>query len=293
MLVALIALSGLFLTTFLILQVRSYRTLKSQTRLMFLQSQEIKKQMLQLQEQNGLLAELNSDKQKIIGIVSHDLKGPLNRVFALGQLLSISGDNFTDEQKEYIGKIHQIVADGLTMMRNLLDNRRLDEKGIELHAEMVNVTAVVGSVVKNYVVIADKKKIVIQFTPQPISQVTDKTCVNRIVDNLLSNAIKFSPPGKVIVVAVREEAGYVEISVKDEGPGISAEDRLKLYQKYQRLSARPTGGETATGLGLYLVHAMTSKMKGEIRCDSEEGKGATFTAMLWPLTKESPLTGVN
>jgi len=77
---------------------------------------------------------------------SHDLKGPLNRVFALGQLLSLSGENFTAEQREYLGKMHQIVADGLNMLRNLLDNRKLDEKGIELKPEKVNVTALIASV---------------------------------------------------------------------------------------------------------------------------------------------------
>ena len=158
MVIPLLVLSGLFLSTVLILQVRSYHKLKRQTRLMFLQGQEIKKQMRELQQQNSLLAELNKEKQLIIGIVSHDLKGPFNRVFALAQLLSLSGDNFTDEQRDYLGKIHQIVADGLNMLRNLLDNRRLEEKGIELVPETLNVTGVIASLVKNFSGIADKRK---------------------------------------------------------------------------------------------------------------------------------------
>src|SRR6185295_3885832 len=150
MVIALLVLSGLFLSTFLILQVRSYRKLKRQTRLMFLQGQEIKKQVLELQQQNNQLEKLNNEKQLIISVVSHDFKGPFNRIFALAQLLSLSGDNLTDEQRDYLGKIHQIVADGLNMLRNLLDNRRLDEKGIELVPETLNVPAVIASLVKNY-----------------------------------------------------------------------------------------------------------------------------------------------
>ena len=111
-------------------------------------------------------------------------------------------------------------------------------------------------------------------------------CLTRIADNLLSNAIKFSPPQKQVAVSVREKAGAVEISVKDEGPGISPDDRGKLFQKYQRLTSRPTGGETSTGLGLYLIHAMVNKMKGEILCESEEGHGATFTVRLPALTND-------
>jgi len=71
---------------------------------------------------------------------------------------------------------------------------------------------------------------------------------------------------------------------KDNGPGITAVDREKLYQKYQRLTARPTGGETTTGLGLYLVQAMITKMHGQIRCESEAGRGATFIIQLPELT---------
>ena len=91
-----------------------------------------------------------------------------------------------------------------------------------------------------------------------------------------------------IVVSVREKEGVVEISVKDEGPGIAQDDRGKLFQKFQRLTSRPTGGETSTGLGLYLIQAMVNKMQGEILCLSEEGKGATFTVRLKAL--KSPET---
>jgi len=267
------------------LQVHSYRKLKRQTTLMFLQGQEIKKQMVELQQQNNRLAELNNEKQLIISVVSHDFKGPFNRIFALAQLLSLSGDNFTDEQRDYLGKIHQIVADGLNMLHNLLDNRRLEEKGIELVPETLNVTAVISSLVKNYVVIAAKKKIQIHLEGPPrVFLVTDKMCLTRITDNLLSNAIKFSPPQKKVVVSVGKNAGVVEISVKDEGPGIAKGDREKLFQKYQRLTPRPTGGETSTGLGLYLIQAMVNKMNSEILCVSEEGQGANFVVRLRALT---------
>lgn len=287
MVIALLVLSGLFLSTFLILQVRSYLKLQRQTRLMFLQGQEIKKQVLELQQQNNQLEKLNHEKQLIINVVSHDFKGPFNRIFALAQLLSLTGDNLTDEQRDYIGKIHQIVADGLNMLRNLLDNRRLEEKGFELVPEELNVHSVIASLVKNYLVIAEKKKIQIRLEGQPqVMLVTDKTCLTRIADNLLSNAIKFSPPQKQILVSIREKEGIVEISVKDEGPGITEGDLGKLFQKYQRLTSRPTGGETSTGLGLYLIKAMVNKMKSEITCVSEEGQGATFTVRLRALTND-------
>lgn len=272
---------GLLFGVVMVLQVRSYRKLKNQTKFMLLQSQEIKKQMQELQAQNRRLEELNNEKQQIIGVVSHDLKGPFNRIFALTQLMSRTADNFTEEQSDYLGKIHQIVADGLGMVRNLLDNRRLEDKGLEVVMEPLNATAALSSLVKNYRVLAEKKKTEILFeSPANAILLGDKVYLNRIMDNLLSNAIKFSPPGKRVYVSVRQTEQAAEISVRDEGPGISPEDQKKLFQKYQRLGPRPTGGESSTGLGLYLIQAMVVKMGGSVVCESKEGEGATFTVRL-------------
>ena len=262
------------------LQIRSYLKLKRQTRLMQIQGLEIKKQMQELQQQNQLLEELNIEKQQIIGVVSHDLKGPFNRIFALVQLMTLSGQNFSDEQKEYLGKIHQIVADGLGMVRNLLDNRRFEDKGIELMPEHLDLKALISSMVKNYTILAEKKKTRIYFDAPQLSLVTDKMCLTRILDNLFSNALKFSPPEESIYVTLQDTGKYVDITVKDEGPGISQEDQQKLFQKYQRLTPRPTGGESSTGLGLYLVNAMVNKLGGRVFCESEENKGAAFVVRL-------------
>src|SRR5260221_4503034 len=207
MIIALLVLSGLLVSSLLILLARFHRKIRRQAKQLFLQGQEIKKHLLELQQQNNQLAELNKEKQHLFSVVSHDFKGPFNRIFALVQLLSLSGDALTDEQRDYLGKIHLIVADGLNMLRNLLDNRKLEEKGIELRPETLNVTAVIASLIKNYSVIAAKKKIQIHSEAPPrLFLVMDKACLTRITDNLISNAIKFSPPQRQVWVSVRDEA---------------------------------------------------------------------------------------
>src|SRR5258708_434313 len=169
--------AGIFAVIVVALQVRSRRKFKRQTKMMQIQGHEIKKQLHALQEQNRLLEDLNIEKQQIIGVVSHDLKGPFNRIFALVHLLSLSGGNFTQEQKEYLGKIHQIVADGLGMVRNLLDNRKFEDKGIELAPEKLDISAVVTSMVKNYRVLSEKKKIQFHLSaPIQLVLITDKMC---------------------------------------------------------------------------------------------------------------------
>ncbi|MEK6782789.1 MAG: HAMP domain-containing sensor histidine kinase [Bacteroidota bacterium] len=265
-----------------IYMVRAYRKSMRQNKLILQQSKEIQKQNRELEYRNKLLQELNVEKQQIIGVVSHDLKGPFNRIFALMQLMSMSSENLTAEQKEYMGKIHQIVADGLNMVRNLLDNRKLEyQSGIDMHPEFLNISGVLNSLVKQYQPLASKKSILLWYDAPPLLQIqSDKLYLSRIFENLLSNAIKFSPRNKKVTVMATDLGNEIEISIEDEGPGINAEDQLKLYQKFQKLTAKPTGGESSTGLGLSIVKTMVEKMKGRVHYQSKDGKGAKFVVNL-------------
>jgi len=281
----------------IILQVRAYLHLKQKNKLILVQSREIKRQIQEQENRNKQVGELVHEKQQLIGLVSHDLKGPFNRIFALIQLLEITSENLTDEQRQYLGKMHQVVADGLGMIRNLLDNRRLEDQGIDLSPEPLNLATILGSLVKNYRTLSEKKKIHIHYNTLAETIVfVDKLYIYRIFENLISNALKFSPENKNIYVTIAVKNEKIEVSVKDEGPGISKEDQKKLYQKFQRLSARPTGGESSTGLGLFIVKALVEKMGSELRCDSEEGRGTTFTIAIEKIaetSKKKPLVEVD
>ena len=110
---------------------------------------------------------------------------------------------------------------------------------------------------------------------------TNTTLVGRnvtvqVLDNLVSNAVKYSPPGRNIFVRLNQAAEAIRCQVQDEGPGLSAEDQKKLFGKFARLSAKPTAGEPATGLGLSIVKKMVEAMNGRVWCESEPGQGATF-----------------
>jgi signal transduction histidine kinase len=116
----------------------------------------------------------------------------------------------------------------------------------------------------------------------------------QVLDNLISNALKYSPHGKNVFVRITKTEvqtvndddesvrvfSYIRFAVQDEGPGLSALDKEKLFQKFTRLSARPTGGEYTTGLGLSIVKKMVEAMHGRVWCESEFGKGATFIVEL-------------
>lgn len=270
-----------FLLASVIYMIRAYRKSMRQNKLILHQSEEIQKQNRELEHRNRLLQEFNTERQQIIGVVSHDLKGPFNRIFALIQLMSMSAENLNSDQKEYLGKIHQIVLDGLGMVRNLVDNRKLEDRGIDMRLETLNFSAILSSLVKQYQSLAEKKNILIHYqAPPSISVEADKLYITRIFENLLSNAIKFSPPKTNVFVATTDLGGEIEISVQDEGPGINENDQKKLYHKFERLTARPTGGESSTGLGLSIVKTLIEKMGGKIRYEDGGGIGATFIVNL-------------
>lgn len=269
-------LIGLLLAV-IIFQVWALIKLKQKNNLILKQSKEIQHQAEEQQARSEEVQQLLHEKRELIGVVSHDLKGPFNRIFALVQLMEISSDNLTPDQKEYVGKIHQIVADGLGMIRNLLDRRRLSDKGIELSLETLNISVVLNSLVKNYRTLADKKRIQIHYeAPPQVPVLADKLYFTRIVENLLSNALKFSPEQKNIFVKMEEDGNKFRLTIRDEGPGISEEDQKLMYKEFQKLTAKPTGGESSTGLGLSIAMAVAEKMNFTLYHQSEEGKGTTF-----------------
>lgn len=236
-------------------------------------------ELTQLQKDNEILIhELLFEKQQLLGVVSHDLKGPFNRVFALTQLLQNSSDNLQNEQKEYLGKMHGVITDGLAMIRNLMDYQKLEGKGIDLNPEKLNFASIVGVLVRNYKVLAERKNIELHLEMPLVMMVyADKYYVHRILDNLLSNALKFSSENKSVFIRAHDDGLWINVDVRDEGPGISEDDQAKLFTKFQTLSAIPTGGETATGLGLAVAKALADNMKAELSCISKLGQGSIFT----------------
>jgi two-component system sensor histidine kinase/response regulator len=269
------------LLSFIIYMIWAYRKSIRQNKLILRQSEETQKANRELELRNKLLQEFNMERQQIIGVVSHDLKGPFNRIFALIQLMSMSSENLDSDQKEYLGKIHQIVVDGLGMVRNLVDNRKLEDRGIDMRLETLNFSTMLSSLVKQYQSLAEKKNILIHYQSSSSTNIQgDKLYITRIFENLLSNSIKFSPPQTNVFVETIDLEDELEISIQDEGPGVNDEDQKKLFHKFERLTARPTGGESSTGLGLSIVKALIEKMGGKIRYESRVGKGATFVVNL-------------
>jgi signal transduction histidine kinase len=215
--------------------------------------------------------------------VSHDLRSPLNRAFALAELLLLDHQGLTEFQIDYLGKMRLVIADGLAMMRNLVDYRNLEFKSVDIRLEKINVREFLDRLVREFQTIADKKEIIIQLThaDQDLLITSDKQCLDRVLGNLLSNALKFSKPGKKVLIRTTKQSDHtVQIEIEDEIGGFSREEEKTLFNKFKRYKAQPTGNESSTGLGLFVAWAMAERIGGTITCQTMERIGSTFIVTL-------------
>lgn len=232
--------------------------------------------------QNSHLEVLNAEMKGLIEIVAHDLKSPISKSQAL--LTLIDNSDPKEETRQFTGMINRTLDDGMNLIRDILTIRQAEEESEESEEKKLNVDVVqlLGEVVDAFKVKAEKKAInlIYEHPKEPIVVPNYPNAIERIMDNLISNALKFSGPGSEVMVLVIPVEEQVSLVVQDQGPGISEEDQHRMFRKFQRLSARPTGGELSTGLGLSIVKALVSKLGGEIKVKSSVGEGARFTVEL-------------
>ncbi|MBE0645449.1 MAG: tetratricopeptide repeat protein [Bacteroidetes bacterium] len=245
------------------------------------QAVEIARTNEELTRQNALLEQLNTEKNELMGILSHDLRNPISAIRMLAESIGEAG-----RSEEYIHRKAGQVADTadsvLVLAKNLLDINRLESGRMQLDCDPVPVKPIVRHAVENHRRWAEQKEISLSLRlpdDEPIAR-GDDSAVMQIIDNLVSNAIKYSSKGQEVRVALASSSGGVHIVVEDEGPGFNEEDMTRLYQKFARLSAQPTAGEPSSGLGLSIVKRLVESMNGSIRCESERGRGARFEVTL-------------
>lgn len=169
-----------------------------------------------------------------------------------------------------------------SFIKEFLANAAAD-RGLAITLKPISMPEAAASAVQRYTEAARRKSITIhEDYPRDFPPVTgDQVALDQVIDNLVSNAVKFSPAGKSIWLDIRATAdGRPECRVRDEGPGCDENDRANMFTRYRRLSARPTGGEPSTGLGLSIAKRHAEAMNGGLHCESEPGQGSTFVLRL-------------
>jgi signal transduction histidine kinase len=243
--------------------------------------EEVQQQKNEILKKNEELLNLNNEKNNLISIVAHDLKSPLNQMRGLLSIIKVKIDKTDAETMACLEMIEKSASRLTALIAKILDVEAIESKDLNLVIERFDLSELLKLLVERYSISAKEKsiKLVAGFDDDVLIK-ADKVYTMQIFDNLLSNAIKFSSSNKNIFVSIRKEKDHFITEIKDEGPGISEDDMKKLFGKYQKLSARPTGNESSTGLGLSIVKKFVEAMNGQIWCESKFGDGASFFVSL-------------
>lgn len=226
------------------------------------------------------LKKANELKSWLFEMAAHDLRNPLQIIMGFTEQLG-KKLNRDSTASGYLNNVFRASEQMERLIAEILEDAAIEKGEIELKNDTINFSRLVESVSAAHLPIADNKRQKITIDCRKNCFIRgDKDRLQEIIENLISNAIKFSPKCKTIRVKVEKNESKVIFRVRDEGPGLTEEDKRKLFNRFQKLSARPTGGELAIGLGLAITKYLVELHNGCIRVESETGKGATFIVEL-------------
>ena len=247
-----------------------------------------RKYEIKIFQQNKKLNELNSLKNKFLGIASHDLRNPLYAIMSYSRMLADGSLGvMNDKQRNIAQKITKSCDFMCVLLDNLLDISLIESGQISLNLSPQNINTIAKDQIEKYQLIAKKKNIQIHFQDgaSPTLKV-DKCTIIQVMDNFIGNAIKFSPKNTKIYIKTEILNNHFRFSVKDEGPGISAEEQKLAFGEFQTLSNKPTAGEKSTGLGLAISKKLIKLHGGDVGIISQKGKGCIFFFEIPLLDKE-------
>jgi signal transduction histidine kinase len=235
-----------------------------------------------LTKANLILQEAIEIKNQFINMTIHDLRNPLSVIQGLTTMMrqEIKEDSENAQLMDLVLESSSLM---LRLVNELLEAVKIESGKLFLKKEVLNLNVICNEVVDKNRYRASQKGQNLVFSASDIDRCfinADNIRIHEAIDNLLNNAIKYSPLNSNIWINITpkkyDNKDYVRIEIKDEGPGLSEDDKQKIFGKFQRLSAQPTGGESSTGLGLSIVKELVELHDGRIWAESKMGDGSIF-----------------
>jgi signal transduction histidine kinase len=253
-----------------------------------LNNAKLKKALDEVQQLNEKLEELNREKNDFMAVVIHDLKNPLLNIYSSARLINNGSEDDKKFAAEMTGNIVIQTERMFMLINRLLDYKAIDEGIMDLKHTRFKPDKICREVTGNMEILAAKKNQQLIYLDNLNGEIfnTDYMLLYQILENLLSNAIKFSPLGGKIYLRTLKDTDNVVIEVEDEGPGFSEKDLKKLYMNFARLSAKPTGKEHSSGLGLSIAMKLSKMLGLRLRLAEKAGKGAKFVIEIPYLTDD-------
>ncbi|MCX6580228.1 MAG: hybrid sensor histidine kinase/response regulator [Candidatus Aminicenantes bacterium] len=243
---------------------------------------ELKRSRDIIEKQIKELRELNATKDKFFRIIAHDLRNPFITITEESKFIGSNYKTLNEEQRvESIGIISSASRRVFKLLENLLEWAKMQLKEIKIQKTFVDLNPIIEENISLYEEIARKKKIAIHnAVTSPCNAFADKYMIDLVVRNLINNAVKFTENGGKIEITGLDKGELIEISVSDTGVGIAEAVTGKLFHIDGGHTTPGTDGEKGSGLGLILCKDFLTANDGEIRVESQEGKGSTFIVTL-------------
>jgi signal transduction histidine kinase len=236
----------------------------------------------ELQKAVETLTQLQQQNAEYLAFMAHELKSPLHTIRSISQLLRDEASLKEHERSEFYDHLHELSG----RMFELINRELQRAQGKTNIVQAIDARPVFTHVLNSAQFRAREKDILlvnsIDASVMPV--LLDERALVSVLENLISNAIKFSLPNTRIRTEIRvlpqHEPTKLFLSVEDQGPGLIAADREKIFQPFSTLSAKPTQGEDSSGIGLHYVKRLVDSVNGKIWCESKTGEGATFCVEL-------------
>ncbi|CAM2006894.1 sensor histidine kinase [Acanthopleuribacter pedis] len=239
-------------------------------------TREIEQKRLRLEETNQALTVALKERSDLMHMVVHDLKNPISAVSGYSQMM-LEEDELEAHNRDIATRIQTSADQMLGMIQELLESEQYETALPKPRLAGEELDTLLRDWTREWIVLANLKRQTVEYESRAKAKVSiDRRRTKEIFDNLVSNAIKFSPPQTKIRVRLEQEEGFALVQVSDQGSGLSSEDMDKLFGKFQRLSAKPTGGEPSSGLGLYIVKQLVELQGGTVWAESINRQGASF-----------------
>ena len=249
----------------------------------------LKRTIEHLDATNNLLLRSDAFKTRLLRTTIHDLKNPLGSIRGFAELLHDEPQS-RDSVVEMSETIRRISDNTLDLVNTLVNEKSIKNGQIQLNKISTNIIPLIKEICARLNVMSSEKdqKLIVTLHTEELYCEVDPLRIADVFNNIVGNAIKFSPAASNICVRSSCTTSHLQITIDDQGPGMSAQDKLKAFQPGQTLSARPTGHEVSTGMGLFSAKQNVELHGGTIRiADNPEGKGTRFV-IEWPI-HESPL----
>lgn len=239
---------------------------------------------ISFREMSRQLAELDKLKAEYVSIASHELKTPINVILGYLQLMEegLYGP-LTAKQREVAGTIGAQARTLARLASQLLDVSRFEAGGGRIEPRRVHLAAMLDELERTFHVLAVQRDIDFRIVRQPGLPETvlwDPERINEVTGNLLSNAFKFTPAGGTVELTAGPADNSVVIQVRDTGAGIPAEQLPHVFEKFYQADNQRAASAKGTGLGLAIAKEIVEAHRGQIRCESNLGRGTLFTLLL-------------